>query len=340
MFTVAALILIHRSELEEGTVGSVGFEAEAPQGRVAPPGSSRPRRAFVATAGAGILLVHAHPAAQRRADVRPAVPAGWRVWRHPERGRHRESGVRAAARSAPGPAETAFYGFNDTLDLRVRGELNDNLVMRIRSSGPAMWRGVVFDDYDGVSWKAASADEFTALGSSPPYGYPPQLRSLGPRATDLADLLHRDRAAQRHLLRRPTGHRLVRRPGQHRPPRWTPHGVDPDAGNRVQRRLVARCREPRGDASSGAPVNIPEHVQQFMAVPDSLPERVSDLAREITAGATNDYDKVKAIETWLFENYRVLDRLAGAAGRVRMPSITSSSRPMSASASSSLRRPR
>ena len=42
------------------------------------------------------------------------------------------------------------------MDLRVRGALSDEVVMRVRASAPALYRGIIFDNYDGVAWNAAT----------------------------------------------------------------------------------------------------------------------------------------------------------------------------------------
>ncbi|MUT66285.1 transglutaminaseTgpA domain-containing protein [Paenibacillus sp. NEAU-GSW1] len=42
---------------------------------------------------------------------------------------------------------------------------------------------------------------------------------------------------------------------------------------------------------------------QYTELPDSLPQRVRDLADQITAGATNDYDRAKLLETYLRDNF-------------------------------------
>jgi len=42
---------------------------------------------------------------------------------------------------------------------------------------------------------------------------------------------------------------------------------------------------------------------RYLQLPESLPQRVKDMARNLTSAAKNDYDKVKAIETYLSKNY-------------------------------------
>ncbi len=41
-----------------------------------------------------------------------------------------------------------------------------------------------------------------------------------------------------------------------------------------------------------------------LKVPETVPQRVKDLAKRITSGCTNNYDKVKAIENYLNDNYQ------------------------------------
>lgn len=44
--------------------------------------------------------------------------------------------------------------------------------------------------------------------------------------------------------------------------------------------------------------------RQYLDVPKSVPDRVTKLAKEITKGAKTDYDKLKAIESYLVANYK------------------------------------
>ena len=68
---------------------------------------------------------------------------------------------------------------------------------------------------------------------------------------------------------------------------WVPE-VDPDAAREAGRAL-ARHRGILADP----------RLQPYLQLPPSLPQRVRDLAREITAGADNPYDRARAIERYL-----------------------------------------
>jgi transglutaminase-like putative cysteine protease len=48
-----------------------------------------------------------------------------------------------------------YPGFTDTLDTTIRGDLGDEVVMRVRAPEPAFWRGQTFRDFDGRAWTAS-----------------------------------------------------------------------------------------------------------------------------------------------------------------------------------------
>ena len=49
--------------------------------------------------------------------------------------------------------EVAGYpGFSTTLDTAVRGDLGDDIIMRVRAPEPAFWRGQTFTNFDGRRW--------------------------------------------------------------------------------------------------------------------------------------------------------------------------------------------
>ncbi|HEY3484596.1 MAG TPA: transglutaminaseTgpA domain-containing protein, partial [Ilumatobacteraceae bacterium] len=48
----------------------------------------------------------------------------------------------------------AYEGFTEALDTSVRGDLGDDVVMRVRAPEPDFWRGQTFADFDGRVWTA------------------------------------------------------------------------------------------------------------------------------------------------------------------------------------------
>ncbi|MEP6297273.1 MAG: DUF3488 domain-containing protein, partial [Ilumatobacter sp.] len=69
----------------------------------------------------------------------------------------------APARGALGQAG-GYPGFSDTLDTAVRGDLGDEVVMRVRAPEPAFWRGQIFTEFDGRTWRVTPERGRTVQG--------------------------------------------------------------------------------------------------------------------------------------------------------------------------------
>ena len=304
---IAAMALAHRSELADGVDATAAPEERKPASRVwaAPPAVWDVVKALGVTALAATLLFLVIPQPQGVRTFAMPFNLGPGIGAIPSSGGIFNPGF-PDLEGTPGLRSngTAFYGFNNELDLRVRGDLNDNLVMRVRASAPAMWKGIIFDTYNGVSWKATPDEDTEPLGSgSPPYFYPPEFRSLGPRAT-VSQTFYIE-AEQPSVLFAAGQPDTI----------WYEGGVDIDelGGLRLPATLtegvVYSVVSSRGAATpqelrSVPPRPLPESMERYLELPDSVSPRTVALAKQITRGQTNDYDKVKAIEAWLAQNYR------------------------------------
>jgi protein-glutamine gamma-glutamyltransferase len=63
----------------------------------------------------------------------------------------------------------AYFGFSTFLDLRARGRLVDSPVMKVRSTEPAYWAGMSFEQYDGYSWTVREEDPELLHASEQPF---------------------------------------------------------------------------------------------------------------------------------------------------------------------------
>ena len=309
-FAAAALALAHRSELEEGVSATATTEkaraARSPVSAVAPPGGWDVLKALGVTALAALLLFLVIP---QPTGVRTfALPfnLGPGIGAISSEGGILNPGFPEDPRGTPGLRSngTAFYGFNDRLDLRVRGDLNDSLVMRVRASAPAMWKGIIFNEYDGISWRAEDNEDAVPLGEgSPPYYYPTEFRSLGPRATvSQTFYVEAEQPSVLFAAGQPDtiwydGTVNVDELGGLRLPATLTEG---SVYSVVSSRGAASPEELRA-ATAG---EIPESIERYLELPDTVTDRTVELAREITEDADTAYDKVKAIEAWLAQNYR------------------------------------
>ncbi len=309
VFAIAALIFSHRSEMRDGAAEMLARAADATRVRSMPRRDIAKGIAVSLVAGTVLFLVIPQPSGVRTFALPFALGSGGGL---ASGGGIANPGFEGGGAAGTRAIGSAFYGFDDTLNLRVRGELNDDVVIRIRASGPAMWRGLLFAEYDGVQWKGDQTDP-TPLSGEPPLYYPTELRSLGPRST-ISGTFYIEREQPSVVF---TG-------GQPETI-WTEERVSVDklGGLRLDSTLTEgavysavssvgaaipeelRALPQPGDVTLPDDPKTPEHeFDKYLQLPSDLPERVGALARRITADAPTQYDKVKAIESWLAENYR------------------------------------
>lgn len=62
----------------------------------------------------------------------------------------------------------SYYGFNPYMDLRSRGNLSDDIVLKVRSDSYDFYRGVVFDRYNGMGWEISSDQTRDVTADEPP----------------------------------------------------------------------------------------------------------------------------------------------------------------------------
>src|ERR687897_1343301 len=60
----------------------------------------------------------------------------------------------------------SYHGFLPYMDLRSRGKLSDEVVMKVRSEEGVPYRGVVFDDYNGKGWEISTRDDAEKLDAN------------------------------------------------------------------------------------------------------------------------------------------------------------------------------
>jgi protein-glutamine gamma-glutamyltransferase len=200
-----------------------------------------------------------------------------------------------------------FTGFSKELDTSLRGRPDDTIVMRVRASKPAFWRGQSFDTWNGRTWTATTAKPKLIRGT--PIEVPPigparssedfvqtfYLRTPGPNLVFAAD-----RASRVYF---PDGGIFVLPDGTMR------SGVALDRGaiyTVVSHRPTvteAALADPLFNSSEQPTATLPpEDVAKYLQLPATTPQRVRDLARTLTADAGPTITKVRALEKWMGDN--------------------------------------
>lgn len=198
-----------------------------------------------------------------------------------------------------------YLGFADRLDTALRGKLGKTLVMRVRAERPSYWIGETFDMWDGQSWAAAKTTATHVLNESSPYYVPlPEGDNLAGQsdlqtfyiATSTPDLVfHADSARQ---LWFPTRSVFWGDDGT----LVSPIGLGHGAIYTVDSDVVFATPDKLREASRGAALAARTR-QEYTQLPHPYLE-ATDLARSVTAGASNTYDKVEALINWMGANTR------------------------------------
>ena len=204
---------------------------------------------------------------------------------------------------------TAYFGFAEYVDLRSVGKLAHEPVLRVRADRPRLWRGMVFDTYDGRGWTRSDTTE-----PRPTYGIPVQ---FGPqnRADELGRPPQRvptEQLVQTFEILHDTPN-LVFGAAEAREvylsagaaTRWpdgtiTTSGVQ-DAGT-VYSVVSDVVTAPRADLRAAAGPTPPSIAASDLQLPDTVPTRVTELARRLTADAPTNYTKAEAVEDWIGAN--------------------------------------
>jgi hypothetical protein len=200
---------------------------------------------------------------------------------------------------------TPYWGFDDQLDTSRRGELSDEVVMRVQAEAPDYWRGATYDEWDGRVWKRSTTGARTrsrtghlrlapALGDAPTGAGQPftQVVTIEREGSDLVFGAYRPAEADVAV---PVS--VDRVDGAIRAAAPLPAG---SLYTIVSQRPNATAASLRADDPARAP--LPDAIAEpYLQLP-ATPERVRALAREITAGAPTTYDKVQTLQRWMIDH--------------------------------------
>ncbi len=203
-----------------------------------------------------------------------------------------------------GGASSGYFGFAESLDTSSRGRPDGTLVMRVRASAPAFWRGQTFDVWDGVTWTAAD-DTSTTIGGPAPIQIPLTVGDTPVSADDFIQTFYIEQPGpnivfgayrvsevyfdSRFLFQQPDG---ALRAGS-------------DLGRGAVYTVISQrphVTEALLRVSDPLRADLPLSLEQFLQLPDDVPQRVLDLAQEVTAEAPTTYDKIRALEAWMGAN--------------------------------------
>ncbi len=201
-----------------------------------------------------------------------------------------------------------YFGFGPSVDLRVRGRLNDAVVMRVRTTERRNWRGLVFDVYTGTGWRIDDHRVRQHTSAVPPialvhgrddvYAYRNRERRLVQTFYIQQDQPNVAFAVPRveHIYL-PGDHVYVDRYSSVRLPFTLDRGMIYT--------VVSRPLDPAPPRLESAGAAYPRFIlERYLQLPPSVTARTHTLAREITVGGATPYEQVRAVNQYLWTQYR------------------------------------
>jgi transglutaminase-like putative cysteine protease len=202
--------------------------------------------------------------------------------------------------------------FGRTLALLGQRNLGTELVMEVRSPESRYWQGVIYDRYTGGAFQSSDAEQVAVTANE--QIAPTQFRQRSLLTQTVTVFFPNNTlifAAPQPVAINQTGW-LDQLPGGEFSMWTTLSPLGPGDTYRVISAVSRATIEQLRSAGSNYPPAIRE---RYLQLPDTLPGRVPELARQIVtdAKAATPYDQAVALETWLRVNITYNDQIASPA---------------------------
>ena len=194
-----------------------------------------------------------------------------------------------------------FHKFGETMPIRGDVKLGTRVLYTVEAQQPGFLRGASYDEYTGTGWKSTDRESSRVEpGILPTQDVPGA--SYSSRVTVVVPVTVFDDEPILFSFGVPLGADIA---AQVETPKLYEGDIE---------RLRPRSGLSQGDRYSvagsvslatpemlqGATTNYPEWVsERYLQLPDELPERVRELAAQVTAGSATQYDRAIAIERFL-----------------------------------------
>jgi len=199
-----------------------------------------------------------------------------------------------------GTSAGSYAGFSPTMDTALRGELGDEIVLRVKAPSADYWRGQTYVQFDGRTWTVDEREGLEAQG--PDHDIRPaegdaswsgdQFFQTFYVEVDLPNLVFAASSARRVLLDSPLWQR---------PDGALRAGFVLPAGSAYT--VVSERSKPTADAlRSAGDVSTLNARHEYLQLPDSTTQRVRDLAQQFALGSPSTYETIVAMHEWLREN--------------------------------------
>src|SRR5919106_1636199 len=201
----------------------------------------------------------------------------------------------------------SYHGFQPYMDLRSRGRLSDEVVMKVRSEETVPYRGVAFEDYNGKGWEISTGDTaqkltsnnlrfdtFTATNTEIREGPVREVAQVFRIEKDSSNIIFG--AYRPETVFFPTSNIKIDPYASLRAPYQIPEGSAYSVISSVPNASPEQLR-------SAGTVYPEEIVDKYTQLPPTGLERTRELAGRLTEGTTNPYDAVLRMNEHLKTTY-------------------------------------
>jgi transglutaminase-like putative cysteine protease len=198
--------------------------------------------------------------------------------------------------------------FGRTLALLGQRNLGNELVLEVRSPEGRYWQGVIYDRYTGGAFQSSNAERISAAADE--QVLPQNFEKREPITQTVSVFFPNNTlvfAAPQPVAVNQTSWIDVLSEDDFN--MWTM--LTPIGGGDSYRVVSSVSRAPI-DLLRTAGTAYPEPIRdRYLQLPDTLPQRVKELAQKIVtdAKATNPYDQAAALEAWLRRNIQYNDQI-------------------------------
>ena len=211
--------------------------------------------------------------------------------------------------SASGFDPHAYFGYGSQVDLHVRGRLSDELVMRVRSPQPALYRAQAYDVYEGGRWTSSVRASETLRREGLPSIVIPTPANSASGAQELVQTYYVERELPNIIFAASRPREVFSSSDTLR--------VDPFDSMRLPFTLekdtiysVVSDVPVQPDPSAMPPdedATLGPDFAHYLELPSTLGPRFTTLAKRITANAPTPADKALAIQNWIrrYKRYRL-----------------------------------
>lgn len=200
-----------------------------------------------------------------------------------------------------------YFGFGTSVDLRLRGRLDNTVVMRVRSTHQFNWRALVFDTYTGSGWKIGDNRVHEAEGAFPPIHLThrqDEILRYGARPIRVTQSFFIEAEQPNVVFAAPVAESLYLSTARVYLDRYGAIRLSSTLMPGTVYSVVSRALIPDPESLRGSEGVVPEYLRErYLALPQ-IPERVRDLALRLVADQPTTYDRVIAVNRHLWAQYR------------------------------------